>query len=46
MVSGVKMGPMVREAKPMLFALLVVLGLLTYVPALSTWLPGLLGYRH
>lgn len=45
-VSGVKMGPMVREAKPMLFALLVVLGLLTYVPGLSTWLPALLGYRH
>jgi TRAP-type C4-dicarboxylate transport system permease large subunit len=45
-VSGVKMGPMVREARPMLFALLVVLGLLTYVPGLSTWLPALLGYRH
>jgi tripartite ATP-independent transporter DctM subunit len=45
-VSGVKMGPMVREAKPMLFALLVVLALLTYVPGLSTWLPALLGYRH
>ena len=45
-VSGVKMGPMVREAKPMLFALLVVLGLLTYVPGLSTWLLALLGYRH
>ena len=45
-VSGVKMGPMVREAQPMLFALLAVLALLTYVPTLSTWLPGLLGYRN
>jgi tripartite ATP-independent transporter DctM subunit len=45
-VSGVKMGPMVREARPMLIALLIVLALLTFVPALSTWLPGLLGYRN
>jgi TRAP-type transport system large permease protein len=43
-VSGVKMGPMVREMKPMLLALLLVLMLLTYVPALSTWLPGVLGH--
>lgn len=45
-VSGVRMGPMVREAGPMLVALLIVLLLLTYVPALSTWLPGVLGYRN
>lgn len=45
-VSGVKMGPMVREARPMLVALLIVLLLLTYVPAFSTWLPGVLGYRN
>lgn len=45
-VSGVPMGRMVREAKPMLWALLAVLLLLTFVPALSTWLPGLLGYRN
>lgn len=45
-VSGVPMGPMVREAKPMLVALLLVLALLTFVPGLSTWLPGLLGYRN
>jgi tripartite ATP-independent transporter DctM subunit len=45
-VSGVKMGPMVTEMRPMLVALLVVLLLLTYVPALSTWLPGVLGYRN
>ncbi|MFT3953975.1 MAG: TRAP transporter large permease [Piscinibacter sp.] len=45
-VSGVKMGPMVKEMRPMLVALLLVLLLLTYVPALSTWLPGVLGYRN
>ena len=45
-VSGVRMGSMVREARPMLVALLLVLLLLTYVPALSTWLPGVLGYRN
>ncbi|WP_046115406.1 TRAP transporter large permease [Aquincola tertiaricarbonis] len=45
-VSGVSMARMVREARPMLVALLVVLGLLTFIPALSTWLPGLLGYRN
>jgi len=45
-VSGVPMVPMVREAKPMLIALLIVLALLTFVPGLSTWLPGLLGYRN
>jgi TRAP-type transport system large permease protein len=45
-VSGVKMGPMVKEMRPMLIALLAVLLLLTYVPALSTWLPGVLGYRN
>ncbi len=45
-VSGVPMGRMVREMRPMLLALLIVLALLTFVPALSTWLPGLLGYKN
>jgi len=45
-VSGVPMGRMVREAVPMLVAMLIVLALLTFVPGLSTWLPGLLGYRN
>ncbi|RYF15492.1 MAG: TRAP transporter large permease [Comamonadaceae bacterium] len=45
-VSGVPMGRMVREARPMLVALLAVLLLLTFIPALSTWLPGLMGYRN
>jgi TRAP-type transport system large permease protein len=45
-VSGVKMGPMVREMRPMLLALLIVLMLLTFLPSISTWLPGVLGYRN
>ena len=45
-VSGVRMGPMVREMVPMLVALFTVLMLLTFVPAFSTWLPGVLGYQH
>lgn len=45
-VSGVPMGRMVREARPMLVALLVVLALLTFFPVFSTWLPGLMGYRN
>lgn len=45
-VSGVRMGPMVREMVPMLVALFTVLMLLTFVPAFSTWLPAVLGYLH
>ncbi len=45
-VSGVRMGPMVREMVPMLVALFTVLMLLTFVPAFSTWLPGVLGYQN
>jgi TRAP-type transport system large permease protein len=45
-VSGVKMGPLVREAMPMFGALVVVLALLTFFPSLTTWLPNLMGYTH
>jgi tripartite ATP-independent transporter DctM subunit len=45
-VSGVSMGKMSRELVPMLGAELVVLLLLTLVPAFSTWLPGVFGYTH
>jgi TRAP-type transport system large permease protein len=45
-VSGVSMGKMSRELVPMLGAQLVVLLLLTLVPAFSTWLPGVFGYTH
>jgi len=43
-VSGVSVGRMTRELAPMFAALLVVLLLLTLIPAISTWLPGLFGY--
>jgi TRAP-type C4-dicarboxylate transport system permease large subunit len=45
-VSGVPMGKMVREMIPMFVAQLVVLLLLTLIPALVTWLPGLFGYTR
>jgi TRAP-type transport system large permease protein len=45
-VSGVKMGPLVREAMPMFGALMLVLTLLTFYPGITTWLPGLMGYTH
>ena len=45
-VSGVSMGKMTRELVPMFAALLAVLLLLTFVPALSTWLPGAFGYSR
>jgi TRAP-type C4-dicarboxylate transport system permease large subunit len=40
------MGKMVREMIPMFAAQLVVLLLLTLMPALVTWLPGLFGYTR
>jgi len=43
-VSGVSMGKMTRELIPMFGAQLVVLLLLTLVPQLSIWLPGMFGY--
>jgi len=36
---------MVRELWPFMWAQLAVLLLLTLTPALSTWLPGIFGYR-
>jgi len=45
-VSGVTMGKMTRELLPMLGAQLVVLLLLTLVPAFSTWLPAAFGYTR
>jgi tripartite ATP-independent transporter DctM subunit len=45
-VSGIARAPIAaiaRELAPYLFALIAVLLLVTYVPALSTWLPKLIG---
>ncbi|MDT7834426.1 TRAP transporter large permease [Aquabacterium sp. OR-4] len=44
-VAKVPMGPLVRELRPFLCAHGVVLLLLTFVPALSTWLPHQLGFK-
>jgi TRAP-type C4-dicarboxylate transport system permease large subunit len=46
-VSGIAKVPIadiVSELTPYLIALLVVLVMVTYVPAFSLWLPHLLGY--
>jgi tripartite ATP-independent transporter DctM subunit len=45
-VSRVPMGQIVRELWPFLGVQVLVLALLTFVPALSTWLPNALGYTH
>jgi C4-dicarboxylate transporter, DctM subunit len=44
-VSRVPLGPLVRELKPFLLAHGVVLIILTFIPALSTWLPHALGFK-
>jgi C4-dicarboxylate transporter, DctM subunit len=44
-VSRVPMGPLVRELMPFLWAHGLVLIVLTFVPALSTWLPHILGFK-
>jgi tripartite ATP-independent transporter DctM subunit len=43
-VGKVPVGEIVAEMWPYLIALIVVLGIITYVPALSLWLPNTLGY--
>ena len=43
-VSKVPMHAMVRELWPLLAAEIVVLGLITLIPAFSTWLPNAFGY--
>lgn len=44
-VSNVPIGEMVREIWPYVLALLAVLLLVTFVPAISLWLPYTLGFR-
>jgi tripartite ATP-independent transporter DctM subunit len=44
-VSRVPMGALVRELKPFLWAHGVILLLITFVPALSTWLPRAMGFK-
>jgi tripartite ATP-independent transporter DctM subunit len=40
-MTGTKVGEFVRESLPLLAALLVALGLVTFVPEISTWLPNM-----
>ena len=44
-VSKVPMSALVRELVPFLWAHAAVLVILTFVPALSTWLPRVLGFK-
>gem|GEM_PF-5987812 len=44
MSTRVSMAELTRELPPFLLAHFVVLVLLTFVPAISTWLPHTLGF--
>jgi C4-dicarboxylate transporter DctM subunit len=39
-ISDAPIGEVVRGILPFLVLLLIVLGIITYVPALTLWLPG------
>ena len=43
-VGGVKIESVIRYLLPFFAAIVVVLLLVTYIPALSLWLPGIMGY--
>lgn len=43
-VVKIRVSEITREMAPFLFAYLVILGLVTFIPALSTWLPHLTGF--
>ena len=44
-ISGAPLRDIVRDTLPFLFAMLVALALITFVPATVLWLPRLLGYQ-
>ncbi len=44
-VSKVPMGALVRELKPFLWAHALILLVITFIPALSTWLPHAVGFK-
>jgi C4-dicarboxylate transporter DctM subunit len=44
-VSKVPLAALTRELKPFLLAHLVILMIITFIPALSTWLPMALGFK-
>jgi TRAP-type C4-dicarboxylate transport system permease large subunit len=43
-VSGVPIAKVIRPLLPMFIAMIITLLLVTYIPALSMWLPNLLGF--
>jgi C4-dicarboxylate transporter DctM subunit len=43
-ITREKLGPLFRELWPFLIALIVALAIITYVPALSLWLPRVAGF--
>jgi C4-dicarboxylate transporter DctM subunit len=43
-MTKVRMGALFRELWPFLLALLLALAIITYVPALSLWLPRAAGF--
>ena len=45
MVAKVSLPKMVKELWPFMWAQLVVLGLLSLIPAISSWLPAVFGYK-
>ncbi len=44
-ISGEPLRHIVRDTLPFLFAMLVALAILTFVPETVLWLPRLLGYK-
>ncbi|WP_192878468.1 TRAP transporter large permease [Parvibium lacunae] len=45
-VAKIPLAALTRELKPFLYAHACVLILLTFIPAISTWLPNLLGFKY
>ena len=43
-ISGEPLGAIVRDTLPFLFAMIVALAILTFVPETVLWLPRLFGY--
>ncbi len=43
-VGEVKLGELVKALWPFILAELFVLGLVIYIPAVTMWVPGMLGF--
>jgi TRAP-type C4-dicarboxylate transport system permease large subunit len=44
-IGGVSVGQVMRTIMPFYLALFVAMGVVTYVPAFSTWLPSIINHR-